>query len=163
MGCGVGLTWAYCGAGCLLEGLAIAEGPSIERCGVGASPCALLPAAPTAVGTGRPLSPARPASIHCGAVRTLGWHNPSWTVPTCLPAYISGALEPVPGLCYWPQKAGDKALCKHCTRDAMGLAWIPVPGACHTLSTAAMAWVSNLGLLQGPNSRRTRFSGMGYY
>lgn len=46
------LTWAHGGAGSLLEGLALTEGSSVEWGGVGAGPCALLPATATAVGAG---------------------------------------------------------------------------------------------------------------
>lgn len=69
------LTWADGGTGGLLEGLALAEGPSVEGGGVGAGPGALLPASATAVGAGRPLCPAGPATIHCKvvAVTWLAW------------------------------------------------------------------------------------------
>ena len=60
-----GLTWAHGGAGGLLEGLALAEGASVERGRVGARPCTFLPATAAAVGAGRPLRPAGPATVHC--------------------------------------------------------------------------------------------------
>lgn len=53
----VPLTWAEGGAGYFLEGLPIAEGAAVERCGVGARPCALLPAPAAAVVARRPLGP----------------------------------------------------------------------------------------------------------
>lgn len=102
-----GLTWAHGGARSLLEGLALTEGSSVERGGVGAGPCALLPAAATAVGAGRPLCPAGPSAVHCRGSRchpiglALWPHGPpspispplaslllrlglpSWTPPAC--------------------------------------------------------------------------------
>lgn len=45
-------TWAHGGARCLLEGLSLAEGASIERGWVGAGPSTLLPAPAAAIGAG---------------------------------------------------------------------------------------------------------------
>lgn len=61
----VPLTWAEGGAGYFLEGLPVAEGAAVERCGVGARPRALLPAPAAAVVARRPLGPGGPAPVHC--------------------------------------------------------------------------------------------------
>lgn len=45
-------TWAHGGAGCLLEGLSLTKGASVEWGWVGASPCTLLPASATSIRAG---------------------------------------------------------------------------------------------------------------
>lgn len=87
-----GLTWAHGGAGSLLEGLALAEGASVEGGRVGAGPRALLPAAATAVRARRPLCPAGPATVHCEGSR-------------CHPAGLALHPEGPPGPIPHPEEA----------------------------------------------------------